>query len=162
MKNHSRRKKLLGWKNFFCSRRKFFKKSLKNFFIFSSNKFSYNFHEKFSSNKFVSNYDKTFLLPTSKIVRTNDFHQSSHARKILLKSSNMTTINNPPNFLLLFSASIGLEANPTHHTIENNLEIDRHPVGFLTIGQKYSYAIGSTVILPCKINETGEQGVLIF
>jgi hypothetical protein len=25
----------------------------------------------------------------------------------------------------------------------------------LTIGQKYSYAIGSTVILPCKINETG-------
>lgn len=26
---------------------------------------------------------------------------------------------------------------------------------FVTLGQKYSVAIGSTIVLPCKINDTG-------
>ncbi|XP_070504142.1 lachesin-like [Chironomus tepperi] len=45
-----------------------------------------------------------------------------------------------------------LGAIPTYQ--DNHLEDDRFSPGFLTIGQKYSYAIGSTVILPCKINDT--------
>ena len=52
---------------------------------------------------------------------------------------------------VLFPTEIG--AIPTYQ--DNHLEDDRFSPGFLTIGQKYSYAIGSTVILPCKINETG-------
>ena len=51
-----------------------------------------------------------------------------------------------------FSTELG--AIPTYQ--DNHLEDDRFSPGFLTIGQKYSYAIGSTVILPCKINDTGE------
>lgn len=27
---------------------------------------------------------------------------------------------------------------------------------FMTLGQKYSVAIGSTIVLPCRINETGK------
>lgn len=40
--------------------------------------------------------------------------------------------------------------------LDNFIEEDNHSPGFLTIGQKYSIAIGSTVVLPCKINETGK------
>lgn len=47
-----------------------------------------------------------------------------------------------------------LRAIPTYH--DNQLEDERSSIGFLTIGQKYSYAVGSTVILPCKINDTGK------
>ncbi|XP_021708126.1 leucine-rich repeats and immunoglobulin-like domains protein 1 [Aedes aegypti] len=36
----------------------------------------------------------------------------------------------------------------------NYLEEDKYSPGFLTLGQKYSIALGSTVVLPCKINET--------
>ncbi|CAO1442941.1 unnamed protein product [Diamesa hyperborea] len=46
-------------------------------------------------------------------------------------------------------------AIPTYQ--DNHLEDDRYSPSFLTIGQKYSYAIGSTVILPCKINETAKS-----
>lgn len=56
-----------------------------------------------------------------------------------------------PLFSVVFPTEIG--AIPTYQ--DNHLEDDRFSPGFLTIGQKYSYAIGSTVILPCKINETG-------
>lgn len=59
-------------------------------------------------------------------------------------------------FSALFPTEIG--AIPTYQ--DNHLEDDRFSPGFLTIGQKYSYAIGSTVILPCKINETGTCFVL--
>lgn len=39
--------------------------------------------------------------------------------------------------------------------VDNYNEEDRITPAFLTLGQKYSIAIGSTVVLPCKINETG-------
>uniref|UniRef100_A0A2M4CQ09 Putative lachesin-like protein n=1 Tax=Anopheles darlingi TaxID=43151 RepID=A0A2M4CQ09_ANODA len=46
-------------------------------------------------------------------------------------------------------------ATPTGHFPDSNyLEEDKYSPGFLTLGQKYSIAIGSTVVLPCKINET--------
>ncbi|XP_050067156.1 neural cell adhesion molecule 2-like isoform X2 [Anopheles maculipalpis] len=46
-------------------------------------------------------------------------------------------------------------AIPNGHFPDSNfLEEDRYSPGFLTLGQKYSIAIGSTVVLPCKINET--------
>uniref|UniRef100_A0A182VDP0 Lachesin n=1 Tax=Anopheles merus TaxID=30066 RepID=A0A182VDP0_ANOME len=46
-------------------------------------------------------------------------------------------------------------ALPSGHFPDSNfLEEDRYSPGFLTLGQKYSIAIGSTVVLPCKINET--------
>lgn len=48
---------------------------------------------------------------------------------------------------------VGVIATPRYQ--ENLIEEDNHSPGFLTIGQKYSIAIGSTVVLPCKINETG-------
>lgn len=32
-----------------------------------------------------------------------------------------------------------------------------HTPEFVTLGQKYSVAIGSTIVLPCKINESGES-----
>lgn len=38
---------------------------------------------------------------------------------------------------------------------DNFIEEEKTTPGFLTLGQKYSIAIGSTVVLPCKINETG-------
>ena len=37
----------------------------------------------------------------------------------------------------------------------NYIEEDKYSPGFLTSGQKFSIALGSTVVLPCKINETG-------
>lgn len=49
---------------------------------------------------------------------------------------------------------IGVIATPRYQ--DNLIEEDNHSPGFLTIGQKYSIAIGSTVVLPCKINETGK------
>ncbi|CRK87748.1 CLUMA_CG001542, isoform A [Clunio marinus] len=58
------------------------------------------------------------------------------------------------NTLLLICLEV-IEAIPTYQ--DNHLEDDRFSPGFLTIGQKYSYAIGSTVILPCKINETDKN-----
>ncbi|XP_053675179.1 lachesin-like [Anopheles nili] len=46
-------------------------------------------------------------------------------------------------------------ATPTARFPDGNfLEEDKFSPGFLTLGQKYSIAIGSTVVLPCKINET--------
>lgn len=54
-----------------------------------------------------------------------------------------------------------LAAIPTYQHHENNLEDERHAIGFLTIGQKYSYAIGSTVVLPCKINETEKSEIVL-
>ncbi|XP_058122131.1 lachesin-like, partial [Anopheles coustani] len=46
-------------------------------------------------------------------------------------------------------------ATPTGHFPDSNyIEEDKYSPGFLTLGQKYSIAIGSTVVLPCKINET--------
>lgn len=39
--------------------------------------------------------------------------------------------------------------------VDNYNEEDSSSPAFLTLGQKYSIAIGSTVVLPCKINETG-------
>lgn len=48
----------------------------------------------------------------------------------------------------------GAMASPRY--LDNFIEEDNHSPGFLTIGQKYSIAIGSTVVLPCKINETGK------
>lgn len=30
---------------------------------------------------------------------------------------------------------------------------------FVTVGQKYSVAIGATIVLPCKINDSGELGL---
>lgn len=32
---------------------------------------------------------------------------------------------------------------------------DLHTPDFVTLGQKYSVAIGSTIVLPCKINDSG-------
>lgn len=60
-----------------------------------------------------------------------------------------------------FSCLTELAAVPTYHHHENNLEDERHAIGFLTIGQKYSYAIGSTVVLPCKINETEKSEIVL-
>ncbi|CAD7088083.1 unnamed protein product [Hermetia illucens] len=37
---------------------------------------------------------------------------------------------------------------------ENYIEEDKFLPNFVTLGQKYSIAVGSTVVLPCKINET--------
>lgn len=33
---------------------------------------------------------------------------------------------------------------------------------FVTVGQKYSVAMGSTVVLPCKINESGKVMPNVF
>lgn len=56
---------------------------------------------------------------------------------------------------LFFAESMALPSG--HFPDSNFLEEDRYSPGFLTLGQKYSIAIGSTVVLPCKINETGKQ-----
>ncbi|XP_063695860.1 lachesin-like [Culicoides brevitarsis] len=50
----------------------------------------------------------------------------------------------------------GTETSPSSSSRyqDNYIEEDKYTPGFLTLGQKYSIAIGSTVILPCKINET--------
>ncbi|XP_058835300.1 protein amalgam-like [Topomyia yanbarensis] len=48
----------------------------------------------------------------------------------------------------------GTTTSPSHYPDSNFLEEDKYSPGFLTLGQKYSIAIGSTVVLPCKINET--------
>ncbi|EAA07116.5 AGAP010422-PA, partial [Anopheles gambiae str. PEST] len=53
---------------------------------------------------------------------------------------------------LFFAESMTLPSG--HFPDSNFLEEDRYSPGFLTLGQKYSIAIGSTVVLPCKINET--------
>ncbi|XP_062558913.1 MAM domain-containing glycosylphosphatidylinositol anchor protein 1-like [Armigeres subalbatus] len=42
----------------------------------------------------------------------------------------------------------------SHYGGRNYLDEDKYSPGFLTLGQKYSIALGSTVVLPCKINET--------
>jgi hypothetical protein len=42
---------------------------------------------------------------------------------------------------------------------ENMLDDHTFTPGFLTLGQKYSIAIGNTVVLPCKINETGKISI---
>ncbi|XP_031625515.1 protein amalgam-like [Contarinia nasturtii] len=62
-------------------------------------------------------------------------------------------------FLLAICISLinkGVIASPRY--TDNYIEEDNHSPGFLTIGQKYSIAIGSTVVLPCKINETEQTG----
>ncbi|XP_055312751.1 neural cell adhesion molecule 1-like [Sitodiplosis mosellana] len=62
-------------------------------------------------------------------------------------------------FLLAICISLinkGAIASPRYQ--ENFFDEDNHSPGFLTIGQKYSIAIGSTVVLPCKINETEHTG----
>ncbi|XP_055626967.1 lachesin-like [Toxorhynchites rutilus septentrionalis] len=48
----------------------------------------------------------------------------------------------------------GTTPSPSRYSESNYLEEDKYSPGFLTLGQKYSIAIGSTVVLPCKINET--------
>lgn len=52
----------------------------------------------------------------------------------------------------LFTDAISL----SHYQQEHETEEEQQVPSFLTIGQKYSIAVGSTVVLPCKINETGE------
>ena len=56
-------------------------------------------------------------------------------------------------YFLVFA---GTETSPRYQD-NNYLEEDKYIPGFLTLGQKYSIAIGSTVVLPCKINETGKS-----
>uniref|UniRef100_A0A8D8IEM5 Limbic system-associated membrane protein n=3 Tax=Culex pipiens TaxID=7175 RepID=A0A8D8IEM5_CULPI len=48
----------------------------------------------------------------------------------------------------------GTTPSAARYTDSNYLEEDKYSPGFLTLGQKYSIAIGSRVVLPCKINET--------
>lgn len=48
-----------------------------------------------------------------------------------------------------------LDASPRFQ--DNFIEEDKFTPGFLTLGQKYSITIGSTVVLPCKINETEQS-----
>lgn len=58
-------------------------------------------------------------------------------------------------FPLIYFVS-GTQTSTAYQQADNYLEEDKYLPGFLTLGQKYSIALGSTVILPCKINETGE------
>ncbi|XP_065077868.1 leucine-rich repeats and immunoglobulin-like domains protein 3 [Ochlerotatus camptorhynchus] len=52
--------------------------------------------------------------------------------------------------------------SPSHYPDGNYLEEDKYSPGFLTLGQKYSIAIGSTVVLPCKINETENSSQFVL
>lgn len=66
-------------------------------------------------------------------------------------------------YIILFSISVSaLTPRHIYHQQDNYFDEDKFTPGFLTLGQKYSIAIGSTVVLPCKINETGTELVYII
>lgn len=73
----------------------------------------------------------------------------SHICEHILDSKHLSNIH---HFFLTLSAPMS-QASPRF--VDNYNEEDRITPAFLTLGQKYSIAIGSTVVLPCKINETG-------
>uniref|UniRef100_A0A336K364 CSON015512 protein n=1 Tax=Culicoides sonorensis TaxID=179676 RepID=A0A336K364_CULSO len=56
----------------------------------------------------------------------------------------------------------GTQTSPAYQQSDNYLEEDKNLPGFLTLGQKYSIALGSTVILPCKINETDKSSEYVL
>ncbi|XP_063695749.1 lachesin-like [Culicoides brevitarsis] len=56
----------------------------------------------------------------------------------------------------------GTQTSPAYQQAENYSEGDKYLPGFLTLGQKYSIALGSTVILPCKINETEKSSDIVL
>nr|XP_029732048.1 igLON family member 5-like [Aedes albopictus] len=63
------------------------------------------------------------------------------------------------------TSRIGSESTaplPSHYQDSNYLEEDKYTPGFVTLGQKYSIAVGSTVVLPCKINETENSGQYVL
>nr|XP_029731363.1 opioid-binding protein/cell adhesion molecule homolog [Aedes albopictus] len=62
--------------------------------------------------------------------------------------------------LLLFIQ--GTAPSLSRYSGGNYLEEDKYSPGFLTLGQKYSIALGSTVVLPCKINETERSAQYIL
>ncbi|XP_055592003.1 lachesin-like isoform X2 [Uranotaenia lowii] len=74
---------------------------------------------------------------------------------MLDKSWNLPVMAAQMLLLLMFIFIQGTEPSPSPLYADSNyLEEDKYSPGFLTLGQKYSIAIGSTVVLPCKINET--------
>lgn len=64
--------------------------------------------------------------------------------------------------LFFFITVSALTPRHIYHQQDNYFDEDKFTPGFLTLGQKYSIAIGSTVVLPCKINETGTELVIYY
>lgn len=124
------------------------KKALKTFFFFfGSQMLHLSAGEKFRLGLISGNWQTFIMHVLSAPHRTSNDINVGHF--------NIISFFIFPSFSS-FPTEIG--AIPTYQ--DNHLEDDRFSPGFLTIGQKYSYAIGSTVILPCKINETGTCFVL--
>lgn len=74
-----------------------------------------------------------------------------------MNSSLLRTYLDTLFFFFSLSLSIGTAPLLSRYSGGNYLEEDKYSPGFLTLGQKYSIALGSTVVLPCKINETGKR-----